>query len=444
MTARAHAIRKGLSLALAAAAAIAGASAIRGSSGPEAMDRIAEQYVKLVLRVGQHDADYVDAYYGPPEWRPAKDAAAVPLDALRTEAGQVRKALSALPRPGEEALALRHEFLTRQSRAVEARLRMLQGERLSFDEETRLLYDAVAPTHPASHFAETLDALERLLPGEGPLTDRFETFRRDFVIPKQKLDAVFQAAIEACRSRTRARIELPANERFTLEYVTGQPWSGYNWYQGGAVSLIQINTDLPIYIDRAIDLACHEGYPGHHTYHTLMDEHLARGRGWVEFTVYPLFAPQSLIAEGTANFGIDVAFPGAERVAFERERLFPLAGLDASRADEYYAVEALVERLTYAQNEAARGLLDGTMTREEAVAWLERYALSARDRAEQRVRFIERYRSYVINYNLGKDLVRAYIESRGGTPDQPDRRWREFAALLSSPRLPSALGRARR
>ena len=38
-----------------------------------------------------------------------------------------------------------------------------------------------------------------------------------------------------------------------------------------------------------------------------------------------------------------------------------------------------------------------------------------RPRAEQRVRFIDQYRSYVINYNLGKDMARRYIESRGGT-----------------------------
>src|SRR5206468_12979210 len=31
------------------------------------MNAIAEQYVKLVLAVGQHDADYVDAFYGTPQ-----------------------------------------------------------------------------------------------------------------------------------------------------------------------------------------------------------------------------------------------------------------------------------------------------------------------------------------------------------------------------------------
>jgi hypothetical protein len=60
-------------------------------------------------------------------------------------------------------------------------------------------------------------------------------------------------------------------------------------------------------------------------------------------------------------------------------------------------------------------------------------------RAEQRTRFFDDYRSYVINYNLGKDLVKQFIESRGGTDASPDKRWREFIQLLGSPRLPSGL-----
>ena len=46
----------------------------------DSMNPLAERYVKLVLAMGQHDTDYVDAYYGPPEWRkksePAKRASA--------------------------------------------------------------------------------------------------------------------------------------------------------------------------------------------------------------------------------------------------------------------------------------------------------------------------------------------------------------------------------
>ncbi|MDQ6765372.1 MAG: hypothetical protein M3Z22_04640 [Verrucomicrobiota bacterium] len=74
-----------------------------------------------------------------------------------------------------------------------------------------------------------------------------------------------------------------------------------------------------------------------------------------------------------------------------------------------------------------------------AAAWLEKYALLDTARAKQRVKFIEHYRSYVINYNLGEDMVRTYLQKRGGTAEQPEKRWREFEQLLSSPRLPSAL-----
>jgi hypothetical protein len=403
------------------------------------MNGIAERYVKLVLAVGQHDSDYVDAYYGPPEWKTSSDAAKAPLEELAARAKGLQAEVGALPAQGSELEELRVRYLERQLSAVAARIRMLQGERLSFDDESRALYDAVAPTFPESHFQKILDQLDAEIPGRGPLLERFEAFRRTFVIPAERHDAVFKAAIEGCRSRTLAHIPLPKTETFTLDYVKGKSWSGYNWYQGQFKSLIQMNTDLPIYIDRALDLACHEGYPGHHVYNVLLEKNLVQDRGWVEFSVYPLFSPQSLIAEGTANYGIEVAFPGASRVAFEKSTLFPAAGLDQSRADDYYRVQALVDKLSYAGNEAARRYLNKEIDAKAAAAWLERYALMPRDRAAQRVRFFDQYRSYVINYNLGKDLVREYVESRPGVANDEARRWDEFAKLLSSPRLPSTL-----
>jgi hypothetical protein len=158
-----------------------------------------------------------------------------------------------------------------------------------------------------------------------------------------------------------------------------------------------------------------------------------------EFSVYPLFSPQSLIAEGTANYGVDIAFPGDERIRYERETLFPLAGLDARGAGTYYEIQDLVRQLAYAGNEAARRYLDGEVDAEGTAAWLAKYALQSRSRAEQRVRFIDQYRSYVINYNVGKDLVRLYVESQTGADGSPQRKWEVFTDLLSTPRLPSDL-----
>ncbi len=424
---------------------------LTAQSPADPMRGVAERYVKLVLAVGQHDADYVDAFYGPAEWRTEAEAAKVPLAAIDQQAEVLEKDIAAqpaAPKPGEggppvakdaELWALRRQYLARQMSALRARVAMLQGKRLTFDEESRALYDAVAPTQAEVEFEAVLKQLEARLPGDGSLIERYDRFKQAFVIPTARVDRVFREAIRACRDRTLAHVELPVEERFTVEYVTGKSWSGYNWYQGNYKSLIQVNTDLPIYVDRAIDLACHEGYPGHHVYNVLLEKNLVRDRGWIEYTVYPLFSPQSLIAEGTANYGIDVAFPTADRIPFEREVLFPLAGLDGKRAQEYYDVLALVDRLSYAGNEAARRYIDGTLDRASAVSWLEKYALYTAPRAEQRVKFIDQYRSYVINYNLGKDLVRAYLTRKAGRTASASRLWAEFGALLSSPRLPSGL-----
>jgi len=406
-----------------------------------ALNDIAEPYVKLVLAMGLHDADYVDAYYGPPQWRTDAESARRPLDAIDREASGLLQSLATMaPGPDAETLVrLRHGYLTRQLEALRARVRMLQGTRLTFDRESQALYDAVAPPSDVASFERVVTELGVRLPGQGSVLERFDTFRNQFVISRERLDATFQAAIAAGRQRTLEHIALPPGERFTVEYVSDKSWSGYNWYQGDYRSLIQVNTDLPIFVDRAIDLACHEGYPGHHVYNALLEKHLVRDRGWVEFSVYALFSPQSLIAEGTANFGIDVAFPRDERIELERQVIFPAAGLDGARVAEYEDVLALVDRLSYAGNEAARRYIDGEIDRDTAAEWLERYALYSPPRARQRVRFIEQYRSYVINYNLGKDIVRRYIERLGGTSSDPVVRWRLFEDLLSSPRQPSSL-----
>jgi hypothetical protein len=407
------------------------------------MNDIAERYVKLVLAMGQHDPAYVDSYYGPPEWKAEPDKGKRPLGDIDADAQRLINALNGETVSPAAQLAelerLRHEYLRRQLEALRARVRMLSGAKLSFDEESQALYDAVAPTHPEAYFQGMLDDLERRLPGKGPLIDRAEAFRKQFVVPRDRLGRVFDLAIAECRSRTLPHLTLPETESFTVEYVTGKSWSGYNWYHGNYRSVIQVNTDLPIFIDRAIDLACHEGYPGHHVYNALLEKNLTRDRGWPEFSVYALFSPQSLIAEGTANYGIEVAFSDAERRAFERDALFPAAGLNPARVDEYYDFHDLIDRLSYAGNEAARRYLNGEIDREAVVEWLTRFALMSPERAAQRTRFFDDYRSYVINYNLGKDLVKQFIESRGGTDANPEKRWQEFIQLLGSPRLPSGL-----
>jgi hypothetical protein len=413
--------------------------------GRTAADAVAEPYVKLVLALGVHDPDYVDAFYGPPEWKEEAATKKLPLVEIRAGAEALLQKLGAAaggaeaPEGADELAPLRHEYLRRHLEALVARVDILGGQRLDFDAESKALYGAVAPQRSEADFRATLDRLERLLPGKGALIDRYEAFRKAFIVPIGRLDATFQAAISACRERTARHIPLPPGESFRVEYVTDKPWSAYNWYQGGFTSLIQVNTSLPVYMGSIIDLACHEGYPGHHVYNALLEQHLVKGRGWIEYTVYPLFSPESLIAEGSAEYGIDLAFPETERLAFEQATLYPLAGIDVSRAAKYSEVQSLVRVLKYAPNEAARLYLSGHRDAAATADWLMRFALVPRERAEQMVRFIDRYRTYVINYNLGQDLVRGYVDAKAGDGAAAERCWQVFGDLLATPRLPGHL-----
>lgn len=397
------------------------------------IDALVRDYLFLELSMGEHDKGHVDAYFGPDDIKADALAQALSLDEILQQSKDLGAQFAAIDSSNNDELANRVAGLIARLTALQTRIAINKGEFMSFDEETRGLFGVTAPDYDAAHFDAILEEIDALLPGPEPLNERVAEFEAMFEIPKDKIDAVIRAAMDECRERTLEHMDLLEGESFDVEYVTDKPWSGYNWYQGSGHSLIQINTEFPMYITRAVDLGCHEGYPGHHTYNALLEENLVNGRGWLEFSLYPLFSPQSLIAEGSGNYGQDLAFPGNERAEFEKAVLFPLAGLDVSNADRYYELVALKSRLNYSGNEAARDYLNGDIDREQAIAWLMKYALSSEDKSRQRTTFFDSYRSYVINYNFGKDMVREYIES--GDADETER-WARFEEMLSNPLLP--------
>ena len=402
---------------------------------------VANRYMNLVLAVGVHDSSYVDAYYGPPELQKQATEDKKSLATIRDEVDAALKDL-ATQKASNADEALRIEFLNKQLSSMLTRIDMLNGKKFSFDDETARLYDAVSPHHDRAYYMKLVAEIDKLLPGKGTVPERLAVFRAKMVIPKDKLKPVFDASIKECRARSARYIDLPANENFVLEFVTNKPWSGYNWYKGNAQSLIQINTEFPIYIDRAVDLGCHEGYPGHHAYNALLEKSLVKDKGWTEFSVYPLYSPMSLIAEGSANYGIEMAFSEAERLAFERDVLFPMAGLDPKLAGKYADLRKLLGKLSYADNDAAKNYLEGQWTKEQTIDWLVNVQLYPQEKAAQRVSFYDGLRGYVINYNLGKDLVAKYVERHVTSKDPAmakAQKWAAFKQLLSSPRLASGI-----
>lgn len=405
------------------------------------LDKIADDYVLLQLTIGEKEAGYIDAHYGDDAvmQRAKAEAGAATLDSLAQRAAALASRVAPFADDGDGEMTLeerRARFLAAQLTAARTRLRMLGGETLPFADEAYGLFGIRPELAELETFEPLIARIDALVPGEGPLWQRLDSFQKRFDVPADRLKPVMDAAIAECRRRTARHLALPAHERFELALVTDKPWSGYSYYQGDARSKIEINTDLPVRLDRAIDLGCHEGYPGHHVHNALLERDLARGRGWSEYAVYPLYSPQSFIAEGSANYGIELAFPGEEALKFNREVLAPLAGISAEGLDRYAALGKLTPKLRAAQYTIAARFLAGAMGEPEAVALLQRYTLVSPERAAQSLRFIKSYRSYIINYGLGLELVRADVEAAG--PDQATR-WQRMGQILSEPTLPGDL-----
>jgi hypothetical protein len=419
-----------MSMLLALVAVTSGCA--RPDRTPSPLDGIAESYVKLVLAIGRHDPLYVDAYYGPAAWKgEAERGAPVPLDELLGRTRALTAAVRAADGPAD-----RKRYLEKQLVAVETHLRSLSGERFPLTEECRLLYDATPVRHDVAEFEAAQKELDRLVPGTGPLAERLEGLRKAVQILPDRVEATVRAALGAARSANVAFVHLPAGENFETLLVHDKPWGAYNWYLGGYRSRIELNLDLPVQLNRLLGTMCHEGYPGHHVYNVLLEHDLVRGKGWVEYTVYPLYSPQSMLAEGTANAGEDILFTDDERRHVLTDVLAPVAGISPGAVLGLDRVQEAGRPLRYVNGEAAHLLLDDGRPDAEVVAFLMKWGLENEDRAKKSVAFARTYRSYVFNYTLGEDLVRAWIG------DGPDRRQR-FYGLLNRPVVPSDLAGGR-
>jgi hypothetical protein len=246
------------------------------------LNKLASEYVRLGLTIGQYDKDFVDAYYGPDSLKPKEvTGEEFPRDSLLASVNSLMNDVKVIAGTATiDSNRMRANWMYNQLIAFGARIRIYSGENQSFDEESKELFGVAAPVYTEDHFKSSIDRLDSLLPGSGNVNSRFQKLANNFIIPKDKLDAVMKAAIAEARKRTLSHYKLPAGENFTLEYVTDKPWNGYNWYKGNYKSTVQINTDIKIFIDRAIDVGSHESYPGHHVYNMLLEKNLYHDRGW--------------------------------------------------------------------------------------------------------------------------------------------------------------------
>jgi hypothetical protein len=372
----------------------------------------ANEYVELVAALGARDPASVDGPLPKPQRR-------LTTGLLLSEARDLRVHLDTAHTKGCDSR--RRTALASQLQSIEARAAQLIGTRLSFEEESKRLlgWDGEWPAPDT----DALAALEAAVPGTGPLADRLADYDRDVLVPASRLPAVMAGALAACREATAQHVSLPAAEAIDVRYVDGSPWSGYSRYAGDFRSTFEINTGLPLTVDRVLDLACHEGYPGHHAINVLRERHLVRERGWTEAPVMPTFSPESFWLEALASAAPELAFAGDARVRIERDVLFPLAGLDPDRAEAHVRVGALIKQLDPAIASLTREYLSGELDRLAAPEAFKVRAAMAQPEAT--LAFIDRYRAYSAAYTAGRFSAWKRIEAH----ESVAARWRAYVDL---------------
>jgi hypothetical protein len=395
-------------------------------------DDAARQYVRLSVALGERDPDSLDFYSGPPELVADIRTGPPPLAQIRGAAAGLSARL-AQEKPATPAAGERIHHLQEDLGALVARVDLLAGTRLPYDKESEAFF-GVAPAPPDERRLQALRAQVAAIVGRdvehnGRLVDRYAAFASRFLVPPEKVQPVLAASLDECRRRTVAHVTLPPNERVTIEPVRNKPWGAFSRFLGGARSTIQINADFRFTVDQLLQIACHEGYPGHHLRNVLL-ESASRGP---EALVQLTFSRGSLVSEAAAMNAIDVAFSDAARVRVERDRLFPIAGLTAADVESHVAVERLLGELQIIQADVARRYLDGALEFERAVNVLEERALVPH--AEAAMKYVNEYRSYVTTYTTGAAIVATRLAACAGDRPSDDLRWRCFIDTSLQPTL---------
>jgi len=353
-----------------------------------------------------------------------------PPSALVADAAALLSDLDA----GVEADAIdasRRRWLRAQVVGLHTSARKLAGEPIGYADEVEWCYGVRPTFRDEERFAAAHRRLDETLPGDGPIRERVIAWREAQAIPVEKLDAALRSLAEDFRERTARTFGLPEGEHVTWELAHDQPWSGFNYYEGGLRSRVAINTDLPVLSTAIAHLVAHEAYPGHHTEHTRKEAGLVRQRGWQEETIFLVGTPQCLLAEGLADLALEV-IAGAEPEAVVAEHLRPL-GITYD-PEVVAAVRIAGESLDAVRANAAWLLHADGRPVDEVVAYLGRWGLQPRARAEKSVEFLTSptWRAYISCYVEGLPLCRGYVQ---GDPTR-------FATLLTEQLVPADLAAA--
>jgi hypothetical protein len=389
--------------------------AVGGDRHVPAPDPIARDYLLLALRLDQHVPGLVDGYFGPADLK-----AEVDVGQLRAPARLAADADALLARlPGEVTDEQRRDWLAAQLIALRTQAAGLAGDELPYAEHVRRCFAWTPERRAEAQFEAAATQLDALLPGQEPLADRLAAWDARFEIPVDRLPSVVDWLVGRFRARAAGLFGLPSGEELKVSLVTKQPWSGYNWYDGGMRSRVDINTDLPVRSADLIHTVAHETFPGHHLEHAWKEADLVDRLGHLEASILLINTPECLISEGLADLGYGFASPIDEEAdllveLYDRAGLLIAADPAAARdaAQRTVGMRAPRRRLAEVRINAALMRHDDGASHDETFAYFVEVGRVAPHLVEKRLEFIEHplWRTYVFVYDEGEALLRRWLD----------------------------------
>ena len=395
------------------------------------MDEFSKRYLLLGLRIGKLIEGYVDSYYGPPELNEIVD---------KEQPSSPKKLLSFCndlqqDLPNQGFTDNRIKALNKILGAMETSWKVANGKNIPYLEQVYKFYDIKPELIDDSIFYKAAEKLDELYRGNGSLSERLNSLEKQRTIPVERFEEIYNHAFEILQTRTKELFPdlLPNSEEINVKIVKNQPGLANTIYLGNFKTQIELNADIPTDWTKVLNLASHEGYPGHHTEFLVKEKSLYIEKQQFEHCLLSYQVPRLVVSEGIAVTAIDVLFSPREIVKIGLEEIWPNPKTE-------YSIDALVteyrakREVNFALgcNLAFHAHIDG-WSDEELVKYGLNFGIFPEHNIIQRLKFIRHplLATSTFSYYMGEKLIK---KKYGERPSPAD-----FKQLLTNQFLPSDL-----
>jgi hypothetical protein len=418
--------------------------------GETVLNAIAQQFVELTLCKTRYDLWDLQWYTEGPFWRRmnmrfSREYKIIPdyeigdakhgktLENIQDESANLTENLELYKKNARPDEMPRVNYLLDHVKHLNARTRMLLGEKMSFDRMTDELYCLTAPAYPCEKFDAIMEKLDDALPGAGNVREKIHAFRGRLAIPPENLLVVLSAATRTFHeismkrmtitgnSMPRVRVrELPNPGMVFLSILFGYDYNHIEYERN-------FNLRYPWTVDKVVEYVGHEMEPGHLTYYekrlqTFIDT------CWPEMSVVSQFSSSSAFTEGSARYVIPLCFDNSmdRQIDFEREVIFKNAGLDVKLAELMPLWHEYCETAGYGKLEVTRNVWDGVWTKQEGKDFLDKYAFVD---AQTGVDDLASDEGHFVAHDYARDVIKDYFNS---VTMDTDEQWALYERLCCS------------